>query len=75
MGKIIADTRKSHAVISNHHMWRADLSFHAKGILDFILPLPLDWKINESSLLAFSGKEGSAIRNCIEGIEYGSCFL
>ena len=51
------------------------MSFCAKGILNFILVLPPNWKIGESSLLAFSGKEGSAIRNCIEGIEYESCFL
>ena len=51
------------------------MSFRTKGILNFILALLPNWKISELDLLAFSGKEDSAIRNCIEGIEYESCFL
>ena len=67
MGKIISDERASFSVISNHHLWRKDLSFRAKGLLDFILASPPDWKISEAGLMAYSGGEGkTAIRTAMK---------
>lgn len=67
MSKIIADERASFSVISNHHLWRKDLSFRAKGLLDFILASPPDWKISEAGLMAYSGGEGkTAIRTAMK---------
>ena len=40
-------------------MRRTDLSFRAKGILNFILALLPNWKISESSLLAFPAKRAA----------------
>lgn len=46
--------------MSSHHLWDKDLTFRAKGLLCFILALPESWKINESGLLAYAGKDGKA---------------
>ena len=54
---------KNFTIMSNHHLQNKNLSLKAKGLLSYMLSLPMDWDYSLAGLVANSKESKTSIRN------------
>lgn len=60
---------KNFTIMSNHHLQNKNLSFKAKGLLSYMLSLPLDWDYSLAGLLANSKDKITSLKSALKELK------
>lgn len=60
---------KNFTIMSNHHLQNKNLSLKAKGLLSYMLSLPMDWDYSLAGLVANSKESKTSIRNALNELK------
>ena len=60
---------KNFTIMSNHHLQNKNLSLKAKGLLSYMLSLPMDWDYSLAGLVANSKESKTSIRNTLNELK------
>lgn len=60
---------KNFTIMSNHHLQNKNLSLKAKGLLSYMLSLPMDWDYSLTGLVANSKESKTSIRNTLNELK------
>lgn len=60
---------KNFTIMSNHHLQNKNLSLKAKGLLSYMLSLPMDWDYSLVGLVANSKESKTSIRNTLNELK------
>lgn len=60
---------KNFTIMSNHHLQNKNLSLKAKGLLSYMLSLPMDWDYSLAGLVANPKESKTSIRNTLNELK------
>ncbi len=60
---------KNYTIMSNHHLQNKNLSLKAKGLLSYMLSLPMNWDYSLAGLVANSKESKTSIRNTLNELK------
>jgi hypothetical protein len=60
---------KNFTIMSNHHLQNKNLSLKAKGLLSYMLSLPMDWDYSLAGLVSNSKESKTSIRNTLNELK------
>ena len=63
------EKNKNYTVISNYHLRDKKSSYKAKGLLSFMLSLPIDWDYSINGLVSISKEGIKAIGNILQELQ------
>lgn len=69
MAKFTIEKTKDYTVMSNYHLRDKNLSYKAKGLLSFMLPLPEDWDYSLAGLCSISKETRDGIRLILKELQ------